>query len=92
MTKCNSPSRKIITCGYVLSNYLKKMGIYEENSFITVTYNNNGSVDAYRRVLDRFRKAGEEYEATLTLSAETIAELERPMISAEDYIRNVNRN
>ena len=43
-------------------------------------------------LLDRFRKAGEEYEATLTLSAETIAELERPMISAEDYIRNVNRN
>ena len=42
-------------------------------------------------LLDRFRKAGEEYEATLTLSAETIAELERPMISAEDYIRNVNR-
>ena len=67
----------------------KKMGIYEENSFI---YNNNGSVDAYRRVLGRFRKAGEEYEATLTLSAEIIAELERPMISAEDYIRNVNGN
>lgn len=43
-------------------------------------------------LLDRFRKAGAEYAATLTLSAETIAELERPMISAEDYIRNVNRN
>ena len=43
-------------------------------------------------LLDRFRKAGEEYAATLTLSAETIAELDRPMISAEDYIRNVNRN
>ena len=43
-------------------------------------------------LLDRFRKAGEEYAVTLTLSAETIAELERPMISAEDYIRNVNRN
>ena len=43
-------------------------------------------------LLDRFRKAGEEYEATLTLSSETITELERPMISAEDYIRNVNRN
>jgi multimeric flavodoxin WrbA len=43
-------------------------------------------------LLDRFRKAGEEYEATLTLSVETINELERPMISAEDYIRNVNGN
>ena len=43
-------------------------------------------------LLERFRKAGEEYEATLTLSVETIAELERPMISAEDYIRNVNGN
>ncbi len=43
-------------------------------------------------LLERFRKAGEEYESTLTLSVETIAELERPMISAEDYIKNVNGN
>ena len=43
-------------------------------------------------LLGRFRKAGEEYESTLTLSVETIAELERPMISAEDYIKNVNGN
>ena len=35
-------------------------------------------------------KAGAEYEENLTLSAETIAELETPMISAEEYIRNVN--
>ena len=37
-----------------------------------------------------FEKAGEEYAATLTLSRETVAELERPMIPAEEYIRNVN--
>ncbi len=43
-------------------------------------------------LLERFTKAGEEYEASLTLSPETIAELERPMIPAEDYIRNVNRS
>jgi multimeric flavodoxin WrbA len=41
-------------------------------------------------LLERFKKAGEEYGKTLTLSKETIAELERPMIPAEDYIRNVN--
>ena len=35
-------------------------------------------------------KAGAEYEENLTLSADTIAELETPMISAEEYIRNVN--
>ncbi|MCR5684777.1 MAG: flavodoxin family protein [Lachnospiraceae bacterium] len=43
-------------------------------------------------LLERFKKAGEEYGATLTLSPETITELERPMISAEEYIRNVNGN
>ena len=43
-------------------------------------------------LLERFRKAGEEYAAALRLSAETVAELERPMISAEEYIRNVNGN
>ena len=41
-------------------------------------------------LLARFEKAGEEYAAALTLSAQTVAELERPMIPAEEYIRNVN--
>ena len=41
-------------------------------------------------LLEKFRKAGEEYAAALHLSAETVAELEKPMISAEEYIRNVN--
>lgn len=41
-------------------------------------------------LLAKFEKAGEEYEANMTLSPETIAELERPMIPAEEYIRNVN--
>lgn len=43
-------------------------------------------------LLERFEKAGEEYAASMTLSAETVAELETPMISKEDYIRNVNGN
>ena len=41
-------------------------------------------------LLKRFEEAGEEYAANLRLSPKTVAELERPMISAEDYIRNVN--
>lgn len=41
-------------------------------------------------LLARFEKAGEEYAGTLTLSAETIAGLETPMIPAEAYIQNVN--
>ena len=41
-------------------------------------------------LLTRFRKAGEEYGAALSLSGETIAELEKPMIPAEEYIRHVN--
>ncbi|MBP0985447.1 MAG: hypothetical protein J6P39_00365, partial [Oscillospiraceae bacterium] len=41
-------------------------------------------------LLRRFEKAGEEYAASLTLSAETIRELERPMIPREEYIRHVN--
>ena len=41
-------------------------------------------------LLERFEKAGEEYSRLFSLSPETIAELERPMISKEDYIRNVN--
>ena len=41
-------------------------------------------------LLERFEKAGEEYAASLTLSAETIAALETPMIPKEEYIRLVN--
>jgi hypothetical protein len=41
-------------------------------------------------LLERFVKAGEEYEASLTLSQATVAELEHPMIPAEEYIRIVN--
>lgn len=41
-------------------------------------------------LLARFEEAGAEYAANLTLSAETVAELERPMIPAEEYIRGVN--
>ena len=41
-------------------------------------------------LLEKFEKAGEEYSSNLTLSPETIADLETPMISREDYIRNVN--
>ena len=35
-------------------------------------------------------QAGEEYAASLSLSPETVAALETPMIPAEEYIRNVN--
>ncbi len=41
-------------------------------------------------LLARFEAAGEEYAATLTLSPETVAALETPMIPKEDYIRAVN--
>ena len=41
-------------------------------------------------LLARFEKAGEEYAASLTLSPETVAELERPMIPKKMYIRIVN--
>ena len=41
-------------------------------------------------LLARFEKAGEEYAETLSLSPETVAELEKPMIPGEDYIRMVN--
>ena len=41
-------------------------------------------------LLKRFEKAGAEYAASLHLSSETVRELETPMISAEEYIRNVN--
>ena len=41
-------------------------------------------------LLNRFEEAGAEYAANLRLSSETVATLETPMISAEEYIRNVN--
>ena len=41
-------------------------------------------------LLEKFQKAGEEYAFNLKLSKETVTELEKPMISAEEYIRNVN--
>ena len=41
-------------------------------------------------LLRRFEAAGAEYAERLTLSPETVAALETPMISMEDYIRNVN--
>jgi hypothetical protein len=41
-------------------------------------------------LLARFRAAGAEFAATLALSPATVAELERPMIPAADYIRGVN--
>ena len=43
-------------------------------------------------LLKKFEKAGEEYAATLSLSPETVKELERPMIPKEQYIRLVNGN
>ena len=41
-------------------------------------------------LLVKFEKAGEEYETALSLSKETIAALEAPMIPKEEYLRNVN--
>ncbi|MBR4359562.1 MAG: flavodoxin family protein [Clostridia bacterium] len=41
-------------------------------------------------LLARFEKAGEEYASALSLSPETVAALETPMIPSEDYIRMVN--
>ena len=41
-------------------------------------------------LLERFERAGEEYARALSLSPETVAELEAPMIPKEDYIRIVN--
>ncbi len=41
-------------------------------------------------LLERFQRAGAEYADALHLSAETVAELEKPMIPAEEYIREVN--
>ncbi len=41
-------------------------------------------------LLKRFEEAGAEYADRRTLSPETIAALETPMIPAEEYIRHVN--
>ena len=41
-------------------------------------------------LLDRFEAAGAEYARNLSLSAETVAQLETPMIPKETYIRIVN--
>ena len=41
-------------------------------------------------LLARFEKAGVEYAAGMTLSSETIASLETPMIPNEQYIAIVN--
>ena len=41
-------------------------------------------------LLVKFEKAGEEYEKNLSLSPETVAQLETPMIPKEEYIRIVN--
>ena len=41
-------------------------------------------------LLARFEAAGEEYAESLTLSPETVAALETPMIPKEEYIRQVN--
>ena len=43
-------------------------------------------------LLARFKRAGEEYASSLTLSSETIAGLEAPMIPKEAYINIVNGN
>lgn len=41
-------------------------------------------------LLARFEEAGAEYAANLRLSSETVATLETPMMSAEEYIRKTN--
>ncbi len=41
-------------------------------------------------LLLRFEMAGEEYDASMTLSEETISELQMPMMPKEEYIRHVN--
>ncbi|MCR5010348.1 MAG: flavodoxin family protein [Clostridia bacterium] len=43
-------------------------------------------------LLARFKRAGEEYASSLTLSSATIAGLEAPMIPKETYINIVNGN
>lgn len=41
-------------------------------------------------LLERFAEAGREYVRELNLSADTIASLEKPMISKEDYLKGIN--
>ncbi len=41
-------------------------------------------------LLARFERAGKEYAASWTLSAETVAALETPMIPKEEYLRRIN--
>lgn len=41
-------------------------------------------------LLKKFEAAGEEYDRTAHLSADTIASLETPMIPREEYLRQVN--
>ena len=41
-------------------------------------------------LLAKFEKAGEEYGQAMTLSEETVASLETPMIPKEEYLRIVN--
>ena len=43
-------------------------------------------------LLARFKRAGEEFASSFTLSSETIAGLEAPMIPKETYINIVNGN
>lgn len=42
-------------------------------------------------LLEKFRKAGEEYDASRSLPAETIRILETPMIPRDEYIKHVNQ-
>ncbi len=42
------------------------------------------------RLLEKFEKAGEEYSASLSLSPQTLEELEKPMIPKAEYLRHVN--
>ena len=49
-----------------------------------------GAAEVADPLLARFEKAGEEYAKTLTLSPETVAALETPMIPKDYYIRIVN--
>lgn len=42
-------------------------------------------------LLEKFRKAGEEYDATHSLTPETINLLEFPMIPHDEYIKHVNQ-
>ena len=41
-------------------------------------------------LLMAFEQAGKEYAVSLSLSVETVAALEKPMIPTEEYIRQVN--